>query len=128
MSINNQTELKAAIARLQQVTEVKKQIMVDQFHITYENLQPVNIIRRQLNKFFNAPSDIKDETTSAALGLGAGFFSKKIYEGSSPNIFKQFLGSALEFGVAKLVANNSDKIKEVAAGFLDKLFKPKEKL
>jgi hypothetical protein len=127
MAINNQTELKAAIAQLQQVTEVKKRIMIDQFHITYENLQPVNIIKKQLSKLLGS-GDLRTDGTDAAMGLGAGFISKKIYEGSSPNIFKQFLGSALEFGVAKLVANNSDKIKDVAANFLDKLFKPKEKL
>jgi hypothetical protein len=127
MAINNQTELKAAIVQLQQITEIKKRIMVDQFHITYENLQPVNIIKKQLNKLLGS-GDRKTDSTDAAMGLGAGFISKKIYEGSSPNIFKQFLGSALEFGVAKIVANNSDKIKDVAASFLDKLFKPKEKL
>ncbi|HMG84051.1 MAG TPA: hypothetical protein VK559_13510 [Ferruginibacter sp.] len=126
MEIRDQKELKAAIAALEHAATIKKQIMTDQFHITYENLQPVNILKDQLRRLIGS-TELQNDATSAAMGLGAGMLSKKFYEGSSPNIFKQFLGSALEFGVAKMVANNSDKIKEVAAGFLDKLFKTKEK-
>ena len=126
MEISNQKELKTAILELEKASTIKKQVMVDQFRTTYENHQPINIIKKQLNKLFNS-SALQNDATGAAMGLGAGLLSKKIYEGSSPNIFKQFLGTALEFGVAKVVANNSDKIKEVASNFLDKLFTPKEK-
>jgi hypothetical protein len=126
MPINNHEELKAAIIELEHSAAIKKQRMLQQFHTTYENLQPINIIKNQLKKLMDI-SDLQNDAASAAIGLGAGLFSKKIYEGSSPNIFKQFLGTALEFGVAKVVANNSEKIKEVVSGFLDRLFKSKEK-
>jgi len=126
MQVKDHKELKAAIAQLEYAAANKKQLMVDQFHITYENLQPINIIKNQLRKLISSP-DLQNDATGTAMGLGAGLLSKKIYEGGSSNIFKQFLGTALEFGVAKVVANNSEKIKEVASGFLDKLFQPKEK-
>jgi hypothetical protein len=126
MPIKNNKELKTAIAQLENAAAIKKQIMADQFHTTYENMQPINIIKKQISKLIGA-SELQTDATGAAMGLGAGLLSKKIYEGSSPNIFKQFLGTFLEFGVAKLVANNSDKIKDVAANFIDKLFKSKEK-
>jgi hypothetical protein len=125
MEITNHKQLQAAIAALKQTTEIKKQVMVDQFRLTYENHQPANFIKNQFKKLlsFETPTD----PTGTAMGFGAGLLSKKIYEGSAPNIVQQFLGSALEFGVAKVVANNSDKIKEVASNFIDKLFTPKSK-
>jgi hypothetical protein len=126
MQVKDHKELKAAIAQLEYAAANKKQSMVDQFHTTYENIQPINIIKRQLSKLISSP-DLQNDATSAAMSLGAGLLSKKIYEGRSHNIFKQFIGTAVEFGVAKVVANNSDKIKEVAATFLDKLFKPAER-
>ncbi len=126
MQVKDHKELKAAIAQLEYAAANKKQLMVSQFHTTYENIQPINIIKNQLKKLIGT-SDLQSDATSAAMGLGAGLLSKKIYEGRSPNFFKQLLGTALEFGIAKVVANNSEKIKEVASGFLDKLFQSKEK-
>lgn len=126
MKITDNKELKIAIAELEQVAAIKKQAMIEQFHSTAASLQPINIIKNQLNKLIGS-SELQSNATGAAMGLGAGLLSKKIYEGSSPGFLKQFLGTALEFGVAKVVANNSDKIKDVAANFIDKLFKPKEK-
>jgi hypothetical protein len=123
MQVKDHKELKAAIAQLEYAAANKKKLMVDQFHTTYENIQPINIIKNQLSKLMSSPG-LQNDATGTAIGLGAGLLSKKIYEGDSPNIFKQFMGSAIELGVAKVVANNSDKIKEVAAAFLDKLFKP----
>jgi hypothetical protein len=124
--ISNHEQLKAAILQLERETVLKKELLVDQFHTTYENLQPINIIKNQLSKIIGS-SAIQNDAVGTAMGVGAGILSKKIYERGSNNIFKQFLGTALEFGVAGIVANNSEKIKEVAANLLDKLFNPKEK-
>jgi len=126
MEINNHDQLKAAISQLEREAILKKELLVDQFHTTYENLQPINIIKNQLSKIIGS-STVQNDAVGTAMGVGAGLLSKKIYERGSNNIFKQLLGTALEFGVAGIVANNSEKIKEVAANLLDKLFKPKEK-
>ncbi|HTB99308.1 MAG TPA: hypothetical protein VK705_01360 [Ferruginibacter sp.] len=126
MEINNHDQLKAAISQLEREAILKKELLVDQFHTTYENLQPINIIKNQLSKIIGS-STVQNDAVGTAMGVGAGLLSKKVYERGSNNIFKQLLGTALEFGVAGIVANNSEKIKEVAANLLDKLFKPKEK-
>jgi hypothetical protein len=124
MEINNRDQLKVAIAQLEQRAIIQKQSLTVQFHTTYENLQPINIIKNQLSKLTDT-SGIQNDPISAVMGLSAGLLSKKLYERGSGNIFKQIIGSAVEFGVARIVANNSEKIKEIAASFLDKLFKPK---
>ncbi|HTB53491.1 MAG TPA: hypothetical protein VK718_12030 [Ferruginibacter sp.] len=126
MPIKNNRELKAAILQLELEAEIKRQAMIGQFHNTCENLQPANIIKKQLSKLTDL-SAIQPDAVTAAMSFGAGLLSKKIYERGSNNIFRQLLGTTLEFGVAKIVANNSDKIKSTIAVFLDQLFKAREK-
>ena len=126
MEITNHDQLKTAILQLEQEVLVKKELLINQFHITYENLQPVNIIKDQLHKLIGS-RELQKDAVGTAMGLGAGIISKKIYQRGSDNIFKQLIGTVLEFGIAKVVANNSEKIKEVGANLIDRLFKPKEK-
>ncbi|HXD91648.1 MAG TPA: hypothetical protein VNX01_00465 [Bacteroidia bacterium] len=126
MEITNHDQLKAAILQLEQDALVKKEVLTNQFHVTYENLQPINIIKGQLRKLIASP-ELQKDAVGTAMGLGAGILSKKIYQRGSTNIFKQFIGTALELGVARVVANNSEKIKEAGANLIDRLFKPKEK-
>jgi hypothetical protein len=126
MEISNHNQLKTAILQLEQDVLEKKELLTNQFHITYENLQPINIIKGQLRKLMASPELPKD-AVGATMGLGAGVLSKKIYQKGSDNIFKQFVGTALELGVARFVANNSEKLKEVGATLIDRLFNSKEK-
>jgi hypothetical protein len=125
MEINNRDQLKATIAQLELQAIEQKESLATQFHITYENLQPINIIKNQLSKLTDT-SSLSNDPIGRAMGLGAGLLSKKLYERGSGNIFKQILGSALEFGIARIVANNSEKIKELASNVLNKLFHPKD--
>ena len=126
MEITNHKQLKAAIIQLEQDVLVKKELLTNQFHITYENLQPINIIKGQLHKLIGS-SELQKDAVGTAMGLSAGVLSKKIYQGGSNNIFKQLIGTALEFGVARVVANNSEKIKEAGANLINKLFNTKKK-
>ena len=122
MEITNVTQLKEAIALLQREELQKKNILVDQFRITYESLKPVNLIKGAFNSVVNAP-DIADHLIGSTLGLGAGVVSKKILVGKSSNIFKRFFGTIIEVAVAGAITKNSAGIKRKSFDLIKKLLK-----
>jgi len=124
MEINNTSDLHAAIKKLEQEKEMQKDMLIEQFHITYESLKPVNILKNSLNKVVHSPGAVEN-IINATVGLGAGLLSKKILIGKSTGIVKKLLGIVLEFGVAGLVSKNSDSIKLGGINLLSKIFKSK---
>ncbi len=125
MEINNSAELKAAIKLLEQQKIIEKQILTQQFHVTYESLKPINILKNSLNKVINSPGT-SDNLIDTSMSLGAGILSKKLLVGKSAGIIKKILGFVLEFGVAGLVSKNADVIKSGSLNFLRKIFKSKK--
>jgi len=111
MHINNTSSLKAAIYQLEQKQIAQKEALVDTFHETYESLKPLNIIKNEFKRVVGS-SETKHNLLNAAIGLGTGFLTKKLFLGGSTNIFKKLFGTAIEVGVAKLVSGNADKIIE----------------
>jgi hypothetical protein len=108
---DNTASLKVAIYKLEQRQIEQKELLIEQFHETYESLRPLNIIKNEFKRITGS-SETKNNVVNAAIGLGAGFLSKKIFLGGSPNILKRLFGTVIEVGIAKLVAGNADKIKE----------------
>ena len=122
MEINTSADLQAAIKRLEQQSELQKEMVVEQFHETYESLKPMNLLKSSLNKVVHAPG-VVENIINATLGLGAGVFSKKLLIGKSTGILKKLLGAAVEFGVAGLVSKNSGSLKSGGINLLSKIFK-----
>ena len=122
MEITNVTQLKEAIALLQSEELQKKNILVDQFRITYESLKPANLIKGAFNSVINTP-DIADHLIGSSLGLGAGIISKKILVGKSSNIFKRFLGTIIEITVAGAITKNSEGIKRKSFDLIKKILR-----
>jgi hypothetical protein len=124
MQINNSTSLKAAILQLEQKQFIQKEALVQQFHETYESFKPVNLIKNEFKKITGAitgPSETKNTLLKTALGLGVGFLTKKLFFiGGSGGILKRLFGTAVELGVAKLVAGNADTIVEKGLELKDK--------
>jgi hypothetical protein len=118
MNIHNSTSLKAAIQQLEQKQFIQKEALIDQFHETYESFKPLNIVKNQFKKLTGSVSEslqspgTKTNLVNAAIGLGVGFLTKKIFIGGSHNIFKRLFGTAVQMGITKLVASNADKIRD----------------
>jgi hypothetical protein len=125
MEINNSAELKEAIKLLEKQKSIQKERLTEQFHIAYESLKPINILKNSLNKVVNSPG-VSDNIIDTSISLGAGLLSKKLLIGKSAGIVKKILGLALEFGVAGLVSKNSDAIKSGSLNLLGKIFKSKK--
>ena len=109
MEITDTTSLNKAIALLEQKRRDQEQDISAHFKHTYQSLQPINLLKNAFQGITSSPST-KGNLIKAALGLGAGLLSKKLFFGGSSSVFKKLLGTAVEFGVAKAVTNKSGNV------------------
>jgi hypothetical protein len=87
-----------------------------------DSLKPANLIKNTFNSTFRSPAAGKN-LLKGAMGLAAGFLSKKLFVMGSSNIIKKALGTVVELGVAKVVANNADKITSSGIKVMNKVMK-----
>lgn len=102
-------------------------LLKEQIKFTYENLKPVNLIKNTLSELTSDP-DVKGKILNAALGLAAGFVSKKVVIGVAQTPLKQLLGTVLQIAVTGIVAKNTGGIKSVAQNLIKKIFSKKDTL
>ncbi len=74
-----------------------------------ESLKPANIIRNTFRSSLHSPG-VGQTLLKGGLGLAAGFLSKQLFVMGSSNIIKKSIGTLVELGVAKAVANNANRI------------------
>jgi hypothetical protein len=115
--IKNSQDLKAAIADLEKKKTIQEEVLLNELHAAYEDLKPLNVLK----KATSSPV-VRNSLLKGAIGLGAGILSKNLLVGSTGGFLKKVVGNILEFGIATLVAKNSDKLKEKGKGLLRKLF------
>jgi len=123
--INHTLLLKTQIQLLEAEQSVKGQILKDQFYIVYENLKPLNILLRTLKDISSSPNLI-DNVLSTTIGLASGYLSKKIFIGTSGNLIRKLIGSALQYGITDVVRQHPDTIKSLGQFILQHLFRKKE--
>jgi hypothetical protein len=126
-NITSSAGLKDAIQLLEVEHGIKGQLLKEQLHITYENLKPVSLIKHTLKEISSSPYLI-DNISGTAMGLLSGFLSKKMFVGSSGNLIRRVIGSALQFGVTNIVAQNSEVIKSVGQAMLQLFFNKKKQI
>jgi hypothetical protein len=114
--------LTKSIHRLQTQRSHELILLRNQFHLTYESLKPINLIKHTFTEVSSSP-EIKEGMLNNVIGLTTGYVTKAILIGSSANPIKKILGTLLQFTVATLVAQNSDSIKSIGKVVLDKLFR-----
>ena len=124
MVIKNSADLKAAILELELRKIREKQLLADDFHGLTKSLMPMNLLKSTISKVKHSPG-MTSTLLKAGVGLGVGFISKKFIIGKSTGIFKRLLGSAIEMGIAGLVAKKSDNIKSSGIHLFKNLFRSK---
>jgi hypothetical protein len=127
MAIRNAKELQAAIQELENKKLIQKEVLVNHFHETYEHFKPINLLKNSLKDVDLSMASVGDSLASAGISAAAGLLTKKLFVGSSTNIFKRTLGLAVELGVANIVSKHSDGIKEKGIELIKNLLKKKEK-
>jgi len=122
--ITSVVELKESIYLLEIKQANEKQLLKQQFTITYESLQPINVIKKMVGELTNLP-DFKGNILNAVVSLAAGYFSKKIAVGDTNNPVKQLLGVVLQMGVTNAVSKNGEEIKSTVISLLSKILNKK---
>ncbi|OFX74949.1 MAG: hypothetical protein A2X12_06925 [Bacteroidetes bacterium GWE2_29_8] len=121
-NINSITELSNAIKLLEIEQLNKKLLLKDQLRNVHESLRPINIIKSTINDITTSPY-LLDNILATGIGLVTGYFSNKIFVGSSGNLQKKLLGSILQFGVTNVIAQNPDAIKSLSRIIFHMIFK-----
>ena len=124
-NVTSLDELKNAIQLLEAEQAIKRQLLKEQLIITYDSLKPINILRRTL-KEITSSQDLRDNILGTASGIASGYLSKKIFIGTSGNIFRKLIGSILQLGVSSVVSNHPDFIKTLGHTILQYLLRIKE--
>ena len=106
-AIANTTDLTVAIKRLERRRQRLEEELKDDFHIILQELKPTNILKNTLHEIQES-TPLKHNLLKVALGLGAGYFSRKLVIGKSAGIVKKALGTALQYGITNFVAKKDD--------------------
>ncbi|UEG51048.1 hypothetical protein LK994_06115 [Ferruginibacter lapsinanis] len=119
MQVATTTELKEAIALLTIRSEEQKNEIRNDFNQLLLSLTPSNLLKSAANNIAGDP-DVASSAIGTTLAVGAGMLSKKIIVGTSKNIFKSLLGTAVEFAVIGGFRKNAEVIANVALRLLKK--------
>ena len=114
---NGTDALNKAISSLQNKQAQELKLLKEQFHLVYESLKPINLIKSTFHEVVLSP-DIKNDILSNVIGLTTGYLSKKVLMGTSHNLIKRLLGTLLQFAIANVVTKHSDKIKSTGENIL----------
>ena len=102
--------LNEAIALLEIKSAAQLVDLKTQFHITYESLRPVNLIKNTLKEATASPT-LKNGISSAAIGMASGYIVKNLLFRSSLNPIKIAAGLVMQTLATNLASKNSDTIK-----------------
>jgi hypothetical protein len=109
--IANTTDLATAIKRLERRRNFLGEDLKDHFHLVLEELKPTNILKNTLHEVQES-TNLKHNLLKVAIGLGAGYFSRKMIVGKSAGVVKKALGTALQYGITNFIAKKDDSIEE----------------
>lgn len=105
--IANTTDLLVAIKRLERKSKILEEELKDDFHDILESLRPANILKNTIHEVQESTT-LKHNLLKVAIGLGAGYFSRKMIIGKSAGIVKKALGAALQYGITNFIAKKDD--------------------
>jgi hypothetical protein len=124
MSINNSTELRAAIERLELKKKSEEKELIVHFHETVEYLKPANMIKSAIGKII--PANILGTVLKTAGTVGVGLLTSKIAGGTAvASTGKKLFSSLLSQTASHAAVNNIDKIKAYGIAIFNTLFKKK---
>jgi len=124
-NIRSVTDLKKAIQLLENEQTINWELLKGQLSVTYESFKPLNLIKRTLEEVTSSPYLVND-VLSTAIGLTAGYISKKIFVGRSGNIARKFLGTLIQLGVTNVTTQRSEVFKTMGQFLFKHLFRKKE--
>ena len=123
MKIKNETDsLNEAIILLEGKRAKELELLKELFNSGYESLKPINLIKSTFKEVSSSP-EIKNNIFGYAIGITAGFLSRKLWVGSSHSPVKRVFGTILQFAIANVVSKHSDRIKSTGDNLLQRFLK-----
>jgi hypothetical protein len=107
LEIASTTDLDAAIKRLERRKAVLEEEMKDRFHELAQDFMPKNILKNTLHEVRES-TELKNNLLKVVLGLGAGYFSRKLLVNKSAGFVKKAFGAALQYGITNFIAKKND--------------------
>lgn len=124
MRKNRKDLLEEAIRLLENRQETELRLLKEQFHLTYESLRPINLIKSTFSEIEGSP-EMRKNLFNTAIGLATGYLSKKVLSTDSHPSLTKILGTIFQFAVAKVVSSNTENIISSGESFLQRLLKRK---
>ncbi len=123
MKTKNETDtLNALIISTEKKRAYQLELLQEQLHVTCESLKPMNLIKNTFQEVIHSP-EVKHNLVNSAIGLGAGFLSKKLIGGNAQHPVKRVLGTLAQLGVTYAVSKQADNIKAIGRNLLGRIFK-----
>ena len=117
--------LNEQILLLEAKQSIELKALKDQFHVTYESLKPLNLIKSAFNEATTSP-DIKNNLLNNAIGMTTGYLSKKVLVGSTHNPLKNVFGTLLQFAIGNVVSKHSGGLVATGGSMLLKFLKDRK--
>jgi hypothetical protein len=103
------SELKAAIHRLENEQAVARQLLQEQFKVTYESFNPFNFLKNSALSIARSP-EVRNNLLAILIPLAAGFISKRAGRVNSlPDILKR-AGIITLDGLNRYISQNPEVI------------------
>ncbi|RNI33670.1 hypothetical protein EFY79_18100 [Hanamia caeni] len=106
-SIANTTDLQTAIKRLERRKFILEEGLKEHFHDLTVSLKPKNIIKNTIAELQESTT-LRQNVLKVALGLGAGYFSRRLLVTKSAGVVKKALGAVLQYGITNFIAKKGD--------------------
>lgn len=111
-----------------QTTEIEREEnlldLKEHFRMSYQKINLENIISESIKKIVSKPL-VTDNIINTGLSFIGGYLSKKIIVGNSTNIFKNILGSIVQYGLTSFVYQKPEIINTIRQ-VIENLFTTKE--
>ena len=105
--INESEMLQEAIQILKEKKAFELVQLKEQYHVTYENLQPVNLIKNAFGQLTTS-TEFKGNILNSIIGIASGYLTKKVLLGSTHNPIKKVLGTILQFAITNFVSKKAE--------------------
>jgi len=105
-------QLRRNIVLLEAQQAEEGKVLKEQFFAAYESVKPINIIKSTIRDVSES-QEIKDHLVNTAVGMAAGYATKKIVESLTDSKWGNLLGTVLMFGVTNSVTKNPEAMKAI---------------
>lgn len=101
--IANTTDLQTAIQRLDSKRLLQEEDLKVHFKELLTELKPTNILKKTLHEVQQS-TPLKNNLIKVAVGLGAGYFSRKLVVTESAGAAKKAFGAVMQYAITHFIA------------------------